>query len=373
MEKQEIKKGLLLISYAGIVLLTILNFNSVVSLLGYVFDIIFPFLVGFSIAFILSIINTKIENTLFKNVKKHKRFLSFITTLLIITGAIILICFIVGPQLIVSIKELGVQLPNGYNQLISLLEENRNIFGGNVTQLVDYLINLNIDTQNIFQQLSNNWETIFDSGYSLLSSTFSALYTFFIGLIFSFYIIFYKEKICSQCRYVFNTLIGKKKTNKISNVLKLSSETFSNFITCQCLEACILGTMFVIAMTIFGFDYAILMGVVIALTALVPVFGAFVGCFIGVILIGLIDPIQAVWFIVLFLVLQQIEGNFIYPHVVGNSVGLPSIWVFVAVIIGGKIMGFMGMFIFIPITSIVYSLFKTYIKNKNESLKEVQI
>lgn len=365
MEKMELKKGLLLISYAGLVLLAIFNISSIFSFLGYILEIIYPFLIGFAIAFILSIINTKVETTLYKNIKKHKRFLSFVTTLLIILGFIILICFIVGPQLILSIKELGIQLPNGYNQLISLLQDNRDIFGGNLSQFIDYLINLNIDTQNILQQISSNWETIFDSGYSLISSTFNVLYTFFIGLIFSFYIIFYKEKICRQIRYVSNTLIGSTKTKKISNVIKLSSDTFSNFITCQCLEACILGTMFVIAMTIFGFDYAILMGVIIALTALVPVFGAFVGCLIGIILIGLVNPIQAIWFIVLFLALQQIEGNFIYPHVVGNSVGLPSIWVFVAVIIGGKLMGFMGMFIFIPITSIIYTLFKTYIKEKS--------
>lgn len=159
-------------------------------------------------------------------------------------------------------------------------------------------------------------------------------------------------------------LIGKNKTDKICKIIQLSSDTFSSFITCQCLEACILGSMFIVTMGILKMPYAMLMGVVIAITALIPVFGAFIGCFIGIIMIGIVNPIQAIEFIVLFLVLQQIEGNFIYPHVVGNSVGLPSIWVFVAVIIGGNLMGIMGMFLFIPLTSIFYTLFKTYVKDQ---------
>ena len=145
--------------------------------------------------------------------------------------------------------------------------------------------------------------------------------------------------------------------------MKLSNDTFINFITCQCLEACILGSMFIISMSILKMPYALLMNIVIAITALIPVFGAFIGCFIRIIMIGIVNPIQALIFIVLFLVLQQIEGNFIYPHVVGNSVDLPSIWFFVAVIIGGNLMGIMGIFLFIPLTSIIYTLFKNYIKS----------
>ena len=123
--------------------------------------------------------------------------------------------------------------------------------------------------------------------------------------------------------------------------------------------------MFVVSMSLLQMPYALLMGIIIAITALIPVFGAFIGCFIGIIMIGIVNPIQAVAFIILFLILQQIEGNFIYPHVVGNSVGLPSIWVFVAVIIGGNLMGILGMFLFIPLTSIIYTLFKEYIKSKD--------
>ena len=198
----------------------------------------------------------------------------------------------------------------------------------------------------------------------MITSTVSSLSSFFIGFVFSIYLLFSKETLSKQLKITSQTLLGKEKTNKLCQIIKLSSDTFTSFITCQCLEACILGTMFVISMFILQMPYALLMGIIIAITALIPVFGAFIGCFIGIIMIGIVSPIQAVAFVVLFLVLQQIEGNFIYPHVVGNSVGLPSIWVFVAVIIGGHLMGILGMFLFIPLTSIIYTLFKEYIKSK---------
>ena len=159
-------------------------------------------------------------------------------------------------------------------------------------------------------------------------------------------------------RFVIKKAVCYEKKQKKFNIIQLSSHTFSNFITCQCLEACILGSMFVISMSILQMPYALLMGVVIAVTALIPVFGAFIGCFVGIIMIGIVNPLQALEFIVLFLVLQQIEGNLIYPHVVGNSVGLPSIWVFVAVIIGGNLMGILGMYLFH-----LHLFFILYLKN----------
>lgn len=146
--------------------------------------------------------------------------------------------------------------------------------------------------------------------------------------------------------------------DKTLEVASLSYKTFSSFVTGQCLEAVILGTMFFIVMSILRFPYALLVGVVIAFTALIPIFGAFIGCVIGTFLMLVSNPMQAVAFVILFLVLQQIEGNLIYPHVVGGSVGLPSIWVLVAVTVGGSLMGVVGMLIFIPLSSVVYALFR---------------
>ena len=142
-------------------------------------------------------------------------------------------------------------------------------------------------------------------------------------------------------------------------VCSLTSKTFSSFLAGQCVEALILGTMFFVVMSIINMPYALLVGVLIAFTALIPIFGAFIGCFVGAFLILMVDPLQALIFVIMFLVLQQIEGNFIYPKVVGSSVGLPSIWVLAAVTVGGSLMGVVGMLIFIPIVSVIYTLFRS--------------
>ena len=155
-------------------------------------------------------------------------------------------------------------------------------------------------------------------------------------------------------------------------ICTLSHKTFASFLTGQCMEALILGTMFFVAMLIFRFPYALLVGVLIAFTALIPIFGAFIGCVIGVFLILMVSPIKALGFLIMFLVLQQIEGNFIYPHVVGSSVGLPSIWVLVAVTLGGSIMGVLGMLIFIPLVSVLYTLFREEIYKRIQGRKELK-
>ena len=362
---QETKKNFLTITYAGIILFIILYFSKVIDFLAYIWQLLIPFIIGFAIAFVLNIMMNQLENTLYKNIKKNKRMLSFITMFLLIILFIGLICFIVGPELVHSIKMIMKQAPIAYKNLIHFLKTNRNIMNGSFTNMIDSFISLDFDLSKIFSQLIKNWKPLFNSGFSMITSTVSSLSSFFIGFVFSIYLLFSKETLSKQLKITSQTLLGKEKTNKLCQIIKLSSDTFTSFITCQCLEACILGTMFVISMLILQMPYALLMGIIIAITALIPVFGAFIGCFIGIIMIGIVNPIQAVAFVVLFLVLQQIEGNFIYPHVVGNSVGLPSIWVFVAVIIGGNLMGILGMFLFIPLTSIIYTLFKEYIKSKN--------
>lgn len=167
----------------------------------------------------------------------------------------------------------------------------------------------------------------------------------------------------------------KGRAEAAEEVFSLTYRTFSSFLAGQCLEAVILGTMFVIAMSIFKMPYALLIGILIAFTALIPIFGAFIGCAIGAFLIFMVDPIKAFWFIIMFLVLQQIEGNLIYPHVVGGAVRLPSIWVLAAVSIGGSLMGVVGMLVFIPIVSVLYALFReiVYLKLKQNHITEEDI
>ena len=192
----------------------------------------------------------------------------------------------------------------------------------------------------------------------------SGVVTFVIAFTFSIYVLFQKERLARQAKQILYAVFPEKATEKILSVAALSNQVFSSFLSGQCVEAVILGTLFVITMSILGMPYAMLTGIVIAITALIPIFGAFIGCVIGMLLIVMVDPVQAVWFLVLFLVLQQIEGNLIYPHVVGSSVGLPSIWVLVAVTVGGNMFGILGILVFIPLCSVLYALFAMFVKKR---------
>ena len=213
--------------------------------------------------------------------------------------------------------------------------------------------------------LKSGMGNMLTSTFSVASSIISSVINFFISFIFSIYILVQKEKLGDQCTRLLKAYSSPKVLEWVVKVSKLLYQNFSHFITGQCTEALILGAMFVVTMTIFQFDYAVMIGILIAFMALIPIVGAFIGCFIGAFLILVDDPIKAVWFLVLFIILQQIEGNLIYPHVVGNSVGLPSIWVLAAVTIGGSLMGVLGMLIFIPLLSTVYMLLREDVNNRN--------
>ena len=218
--------------------------------------------------------------------------------------------------------------------------------------------------------LSIGTKGIINGGIGAISGFFSGITNFFIGFVFSVYVLFQKEKLASQCKKLMYVCMPESRADKIIEVLRLTNTTFSNFLSGQCLEACILGTMFVITLSILRMPYALLIGIIIAVSALIPIVGAFIGCIVGVILIMMTSPLKALIFVGVFLILQQIEGNLIYPHVVGSSVGLPGIWVLVAVTIGGNLFGIMGMLTFIPISSVCYALLRTYVNRKVEE-KEI--
>ena len=191
---------------------------------------------------------------------------------------------------------------------------------------------------------------------SIATSVFSGVFNFFMGFIFALYLLFDKEHLGVQARRVLYAWLPVERADRVVYVTALTERTFSRFLTGQCLEAIILGMMFFVSMSLIGLPYAMLVAMLVAVTALIPMFGAFIGCFVGAFLILVVDPMQALWFVVLFLVLQQIEGNLIYPRVVGSSIGLPAMWVMVAVTVGGSTMGILGMLLMVPAASVIYAL-----------------
>ena len=337
--------------------------GAVVWLLG----ILSPFVLGGAIAFVLNVPMRAIERHLFPNQRrltKLRRPLALVLTLVALTGVLTLAFCVIGPGIKDAVVSIAAQVPDAFDRLYQRLLGLEQY----LPQIKDLVGDLAIDWKSLSQKalsLAQSWGgSLISSGGGLMVGVVSGVSTFVIGLIFSFYILLQKEKLARQGRQVLYGLLPLKQADRALEVLRLAERTFSNFLSGQCVEACILGTLFVIAMTIFRMPYALLVGVLIALTALIPIVGAFIGCAVGALLIAITDPWKALAFIILFLVLQQIEGNLIYPHVVGSSVGLPSIWVLAAVTLGGKLMGVGGMLFFIPLCSVLYALFRDFVKGR---------
>ena len=337
--------------------------GAVVWLLG----ILSPFVLGGGIAFVLNVPMRAIERHLFHNQRrltKVRRPLALELTLVALTGVLTLAFCVIGPGIKDAVMSIAAQVPDAFDRLYQRLLGLEQY----LPQIKDLVGDLAIDWKSLSQKalsLAQSWGgSLISSGGGLMVGVVSGVSTFVIGLIFSFYILLQKEKLARQGRQVLYGLLPLKEADRALEVLRLAERTFSNFLSGQCVEACILGTLFVIAMTIFRMPYALLVGVLIALTALIPIVGAFIGCAVGALLIAITDPWKALAFIILFLVLQQIEGNLIYPHVVGSSVGLPSIWVLAAVTLGGKLMGVGGMLFFIPLCSVLYALFRDFVKGR---------
>lgn len=372
--KKNIKAVRGLILFTAVVLLGVINIKEVILWIFFLIGIVKPFLVGGAMAFVVNIPMKAIEKHLFKKSKssaaeKLKRPASLVLALLSILLVIIFVVVTVVPQLTRTVMELGNQIPIFINDLFIKVEE---LFATNpemlrqIEQLQEMQINWNSIVGNIGVFLKNGVGNMVSSTFNVASSIVSGVVNVLIAFIFSLYILTQKEKLGDQSRRILSAYLPKAKKDWILKVMDLLHHNFSNFITGQCLEAVILGLMFFLIMSLLRFPYALLVGVLIAFTALIPIVGAFVGCFVGAFLIMIENPLMAVWFIVLFLILQQIEGNLIYPYVVGSSVGLPSIWVLAAVSVGGSLMGVVGMLVFIPLVSTAYALIKENVNERNK-------
>lgn len=380
---EAVKKIRGLIIFAAIIIACFWKYDVVISVLAFIFHVIFPFVLGGAIAFVLNVPMNFIQRHLFpedkiekrKVIKKLARPLSMLIVLFCVIGIIVLVMFVLIPQLGNTFANLG----NSIQAFIPKIQKWAETLFHDNKEIMNWVNHLEFDWNKIMNAginfLKNGAGSVLDSTIMAAKSIVSGIATFFIAFVFAIYILLQKEKLSIQAKKVLFAFVRKGRAEATLEVLSLTYNTFSSFLTGQCVEAIILGCMFVITMSILRLPYALLVGIVIAFTALIPIFGAFIGCIVGAFLIFMIDPIKALIFIILFLILQQIEGNLIYPHVVGSSVGLPSIWVLAAVSIGGSLMGVVGMLIFIPIVSVVYALFRevVYLKLKQRKIDPADI
>ena len=369
LDKENMKKIRWLIAFAILLYLGVQNLHIVISTVRVLLGFLFPFIIGFGIAFILNIPMKFIEHHLFgKALKQEKKTAQKLARpVSLVLSICFVICIIVIVMLVV-VPELGATFVN----IAKKIEENIRVFQkwidnvfGNNPEVVKWAQSLDIEPGKIIDSvlgvLKNGVNNIVSSTVSITMGLLTTAMNVSIGFVFACYVLLQKEKLLQQIKKAMYAMFPEKPVRYLTHVWNLANRIFSSFITGQCIEAVILGSMFFVSMTILHFPYAMLVGVLISFTALIPLFGGIIGCWVAFFLILMISPVKAVLFLGLFLILQQIEGNLIYPHVVGGSVGLPSIWVLVAVTLGGSLMGIAGMLIFIPTVSVIYTLFREWV------------
>ena len=373
LNRDTMKKIMGLIAFAILLYVGLQNTRLVSAALRYVVGLTAPFLIGGCIAFVLNVPMHFFERNLFtgkkatqnKRMRQMKRIGSLLLTLVVVIGVIVVVLFMVVPELYNSFAAIGREMTRAITRIPQLLDDAAEMlpmFETEIDSLRESFLNVNwreIGTvvRNFLQE-----SNILSSTFSIATSVVSGVANTIIGIVFAIYILLQKENLGRQFRRLFYALLPEKHVDWFLRVCSLTSASFNSFLSGQCLEAFILAAMFFVSMSLLNMPYALVIAVLIGVTALIPIFGAFIGCFVGVFLILIASPIKALWFLVLFLVLQQVEGNVIYPRVVGGSVGLPSIWVLVAVTLGASLGGVLGILFAIPVVSVVYTLLREHVR-----------
>lgn len=372
-DPKKVKQIKEIIIFTAIIMLIIMYSGKLGNLALFVIDITMPFIIGAAIAFIINMPMKAIEERLLKKwtgkwADKLKRPISMVAAIILVVGIIVVVIITVLPQLITTIKEIIVLIPDAFNKaydwVLKTFQDN--------PKIMKYLKEIDpssIDWSGMLSSVAsfakNQFGHVLAGAASIIGNIANGFLNGIISVIFGIYVLAQKEKLMSQCQRIARAYLKESKYNFVVKTAKLLNTNFHNFLTGQCLEAAILGLMFVVVMTVLRLPYPLLAGVLIGFTALIPIAGAFIGCFICAFLILIISPVKMLIFVATFLILQQIEGNFIYPRVVGSSVGLPSLWVLMAVSVGGSLMGVIGMLIFIPIFSTIYMLLREDVNKRN--------
>ncbi|MBR4864174.1 MAG: AI-2E family transporter [Oscillospiraceae bacterium] len=337
------------------------------AIYGVLQNVFSPFVTGAAIAFILNVPMRAIEG-LMKGIKHNtlRRSIAVVLTFLAVALILTLVFLLLIPQMTDTVQSLIPKLQS----FASTTEGSIRSFLSDNPELLDMIEKYtdieNMDWSSLAQKaaswLGNSVSQIWGTTISAIGSITGALMEIFIALVFAIYCLFAKETLARQGRKLVYAFFPEKFADGVVRVIRLTNSTFSNFLSGQCIEVCILGALFAVAMAIFRMPYIPLVSVLVAVTAFIPVVGAWAGCVLGAFFILVANPIQAVWFVIMFVVLQQIENNLIYPRVVGTSIGLSGMWVLVAVAVGGEFMGVAGMFLMIPIASVIYVLLSEKVK-----------
>lgn len=360
------KDILLIITYVALIIFALVNFGKIIDILLYIINIFSPFIIGTILAFILNVLVNFVEKRIFGRVKetsklkKIKRPISIVISVVLVALIIIFVMNLLIPQLKNSVSLFTDTLPE-YKQDIVKIMNRFDMEESTINTVSDYLDNFG---KIITDYIKGNSKDVISMTTEFASSIFGIVSSAIIAIVFAIYIIAQKETLVRQIDKVMHAYLKPKVIDKIQEIAFLANRSFSNFVTGQCFEAIIIGTLCFIGMVIFGLPYASTVSVLIGFCALIPVFGSVIGTILGAFLILMVSPVKAIIFVIFIIVLQQIDNSFIYPKVVGKSIGLPGMWVLLSVTVGARIYGILGMLIATPLCSMLYILFSNVVNNR---------
>ena len=335
------------------------------ALFAGIWELIAPFVIGAAIAFVFNVPMRAIERPL-ESIRREnvRRAFALVLTIAALALVITFVVELLVPQIRLTVDSLSQQIPAFVEKtaagLVVLMDENPDLKAWVLESLNLQSIEWSSFLKQTLTIVGESVSSLMGGAFNVIGNVTGAIVNTVISIVFAIYCLCRKEILARQGRRILYSFVSEHRADEIIRVFRLTNVTFSNFISGQCLEALILGCLFAVVMAVLKMPYIPLVSVVIAVTALIPVVGAFVGCVVGAFFILVNDPLQAVTFIGMFLVLQQLENNLIYPRVVGTSIGLPGMWVLVAVTIGGELMGVGGMFVMIPLAAVGYTLAREF-------------
>ncbi len=379
--KKTWKNLFLLITAVLLIAFGLQHIDAIGSGVSAVLSIFSPIFLGICIAFIVNVPMRSLErlwDRLFRRELyvsgtkkgrslKHqlstalRRPLCMILSYLLIAGLLFAVVFMLIPQLGAAFNDFASMLPGYLADLEALWVKAQTLLDDFGFVLPDFAIDIKrLNTDGIFSTVKSffaEWGShILDTTVSITTSVFSGVFNVVLALVFSIYMLAQKEMLCGQIKRILRALFSEKRVVTLVSFADLVNKTFTNFITGQLTEAVIIGVLCGIGMAIFRMPYAFVVSVIVGFTALIPVFGAYVGTAVGAFLILLAEPVKALWFVVFIVVLQQLEGNLIYPRVVGKSVGLPGLLVLAAVTVGSSVGGILGMLLAVPVCSVIFTV-----------------
>jgi len=348
------------------------------AVIGGAISLLSPFIIGFCMAYVVNLLLRPLERFWMwiwhkakrqKLISKAKRPLCLTLSFLVVLGVIFAIVFMIIPALKDTVVSFANKVPQYAKTVESWYYALVDFLGNYNFELPEISLDINKITDFAKSVISNYGSNVLDTTVNVTASIVSAIVDIVLGLVFAIYLLARKEKLGNQTRRAATAILGPERSKRVVDFTALTNSVFTKFVTGQLTEACIIGVLCFIGMSIFKMPYAGIISILVGFTALVPIFGAFIGTAVGAFLILLESPIKAVWFVVFIIILQQLEGNLIYPRVVGKSVGLPGIWVLTAVTVGGGLFGVLGMLFSVPICSVLYVLFRNFVNKKNQEYK----